>query len=169
LGAVQLGVRRHGGEARVPDAVERLEIVRRVLRRDHDALARLEAERAQRARQPRRTAGEVAVVAQDASALPDRGPRRMGETRAMEPGGEFHAVLYAGITGRREHCGRSPSPACGEGEATSTEDADRPPPDALRASPSSRSRIHPTSADYKCRNRASPISVQAGEGKLTSR
>ena len=62
LGAVQLGVGRHRGEAGVPDAVEHFEIVGRVLGDDGDAVAGLEAELlAQGAGKPRGALGQFAV------------------------------------------------------------------------------------------------------------
>ena len=44
LAAVQFGVGRHCGQPRMPDAEHQLHIVGAVLRRDGDALARLQAE-----------------------------------------------------------------------------------------------------------------------------
>ena len=44
LAAVQFGVGRHRGEPRMPDAEHELDIIGAVLRRDGDALARLQAE-----------------------------------------------------------------------------------------------------------------------------
>jgi hypothetical protein len=48
----------------------------------------------------------------------------------------------------------------GEGAPLAQACADLPPP-----WPSSRSRIYPTSADQRCRNRASPISDARGGGE----
>ena len=52
LRAMQLRIGRHGREARMPDGIERLEIIRAVLGGDGDAIAGIELQlRAQRARQ----------------------------------------------------------------------------------------------------------------------
>ena len=90
LAPVQLGVRRHRREAAVPDAVNGLEILDAVLRDDRDAIAGLQSERAQAARQPRRALGELPVGLDDARPLPGRRRTRMAQAGARKPGGDVH-------------------------------------------------------------------------------
>ncbi len=85
LAPVQLGVRRHRREAAVPDAVDGLEIFDAVLRDDRDAIAGLQPERAQSAREPRRALGELPVALDDARPLPDRRRARMAQAGARQP------------------------------------------------------------------------------------
>ena len=94
LGAVQLGIGRHGGEPGVPDAVEQFEIVGRILGGDGDAVAGRKPEPlAQRAGQPRGARGKFAVGRNDARARCRRRQRRMTETGAIKPEREVHAII----------------------------------------------------------------------------
>ena len=96
LGAVQLGVGRHRGKPGVPDAVEQLEIVRRILGDDGDAVAGREPEPlAQGAGQPRRALGQFAVARDDARARRRRRQRRMAETGASSHRRDIHARASA--------------------------------------------------------------------------
>ena len=92
LGTVQLGIGRHRGKTRVPDAVEQRDIVGRIFGRDDDAVAGLKsAFIAQRARQPRRARGQFAVGRNHTRAQSRRGPIRVTETGAIKPQREVHA------------------------------------------------------------------------------
>ena len=69
LAAVQLGIGRHRGEPRMPDAEHELDIVEAILRRDGNTLAGFQAEvRAQRRRQSRGASGDFAVTPDNARA-----------------------------------------------------------------------------------------------------
>ena len=69
---MQLGIGRHRREPRVPDRVKHVEIVGRVLGRDGDAVAGLQAAAApQRAGEPGGAAGELAIASQHARSEPD--------------------------------------------------------------------------------------------------
>ena len=93
LGAVQLGIGRHGGEPRMPDRIKNLDIVRAILGGDGDAVARLEAKACQRAREPRGTARRLAVGSQHAGADAERRTLRIGEAGAIEPHGQVHRLI----------------------------------------------------------------------------
>jgi len=86
LGAMQLGIGGNGGKTGMPDTVQQGEIVGRILGRDGDAVAGLEPQPvAQRAGQPRRARGELAIGRDN---LLPRGrcrQRRMAEAGALKP------------------------------------------------------------------------------------
>ena len=92
LGAVQLGIGRHRGEAGVPDAEEQFEISRRILGDDRDAVAGREPEAlAQGAGQPRGARRQFAVSRDHARAGRRRRQRGVAETGALKPQGDVHA------------------------------------------------------------------------------
>ena len=96
LGAVQLGIDGHGGEARVPNPVERFEIAVAILCSDRDAVAGGKlATRVQRAAKPRDSRGERAII-EDHSLAQRRGRAgRMTLPRAFEPQCKIHGHINA--------------------------------------------------------------------------
>ena len=72
LTPVQLGIRRHGSKACVPDAVNGFEIFDAVLGDDRDAVTGPEPHPLQRAREPRRAPGQFAIALRRARSLADR-------------------------------------------------------------------------------------------------
>ena len=86
LAAVQLGVRRHRGQSRVPDAEHQFEIVRRIFRDDGDALPGLKAEAlSQRGGEPSHAAGDFPIIPDDARAQAQRRPFPVAQSHAFEP------------------------------------------------------------------------------------
>ena len=90
LRAMQFGVGRHRGEARVPDGVHGFEIVGAVLRRDCDALAGCEPHRFQRTGKPRDAGCNIAVAAQHARTQAERGTLRVFLACTLKPRSEIH-------------------------------------------------------------------------------
>ncbi len=84
LGAVQLGVGRHRGQARMPDRVQHFDIIRAVPGDDGDAITGVETERAERTGEPRHPARRVAVAAQHPRAKPKRGAAWIVPARAFQ-------------------------------------------------------------------------------------
>jgi hypothetical protein len=85
LGAVQLGIGRHSGEAGMPDRIKHFEIVGAVRGGDGDALAGRQPEGVQRAGKPRHAARHFAIAAQHARAKPERRPLRIVGGDAFKP------------------------------------------------------------------------------------
>jgi hypothetical protein len=97
LAPVQPGVRRHRDQAAVPHRVERIEIVGRILRRDHDPVARHEpACVAQRAREPRHPLREGPVASDHARAVTDGSGPGMRAPGALEPQSDVHGRIFMG-------------------------------------------------------------------------
>ena len=83
---MQLGVRRHRGQSRVPDAEHQFEIVRRIFRDDGDALTGLKPEAVpQRRREPSHAAGDFRVVPDDTRTQAERRPIPVAQSYAFEP------------------------------------------------------------------------------------
>jgi hypothetical protein len=96
LAAVQLGVRRHRGQSRVPDAEHQFEIIRRIFRDDGDALTGLKAEALpQRGGEPSHAAGDFRVIPDDARAQAQRRPVPVTQSYAFEPQREVHGGYAA--------------------------------------------------------------------------
>jgi hypothetical protein len=90
LGAVQLGVGRHRGEAGVPDRIEHFDIVRAVLRSDRDAVTRLETHSLQCTGEARDTRGNFAVASQHPRAKTERRAFAVLPPRMFEIEREIH-------------------------------------------------------------------------------
>ena len=96
LAAVQLGVRRHRCQSRVPNAEHQFEIVRRIFRDDGDALAGLKPEALpQRSREPSHASGALGIAPDHARARAEGRPIPVANSRAFEPKRQVHRTLPA--------------------------------------------------------------------------
>jgi hypothetical protein len=83
---MQLGVGGHRGKARMPDGVEHVEIMNRVLCGESNPTSGLQAKAvAQGARKLRHTARKLPIAAHDPLAQADRGQIGVAKARALEP------------------------------------------------------------------------------------
>src|SRR5260370_27318954 len=86
LRSMQLRISGHGGEAGVPDGVEHIEVIDRVLRRDRHPVARLQSKLlTQGGGEPRGAARKLAIVAHHPVAQTDGGVRAVTSGRTPEP------------------------------------------------------------------------------------
>src|SRR6056297_3015237 len=90
LGAVQLGVDRHGGGPGIPDAIERQQIVGRVAHEERDPVTRLDALFHKRARDLARGTVKASVVHDLIAAAKERGAVGHGLCRAFQPDTDIH-------------------------------------------------------------------------------
>ena len=103
LGAVQLGIDKHGGEARVPNPVKRFEISDAILCNNRDAVAGYEfTAGAQRAAEACGAGGERAIIEDHLVAETDGRTGRMAFPRTFEPQCKIHGRINAWT--EREGC-----------------------------------------------------------------
>src|SRR5262245_6545014 len=89
FGAVQLGIDRHGAEARLPNPIECFEIGHAMLRNDCDAVAGF-TDRVQRAAESRNARGKRAIIKEYPLAEGGGRTARMTFSRAFEPQCKIH-------------------------------------------------------------------------------